>query len=47
MHIINWEMVIADKGQEDLNMKQMKTMHVALMAKLGWKILTKIEKLWV
>ena len=44
-HLINWDMVTKYKKQGGLGIRKMHNLNIALMAKLGWKLLTKKEKL--
>ena len=45
-HLINWDMVTKCKQQGGLGIRKMHNLNIALMAKLGWKLLTEKEKLW-
>ena len=44
-HLINWDMVTKYKKQGGLGIRKMHNLNIALMDKLGWKLLTKKEKL--
>ena len=44
--LINWDMVTKCKQQRGLGIRKMNNLNIVLMAKLGWKLLTKKEKLW-
>ena len=46
-HLINWETVTKEKSKGGLGIRKMQHMNKALMAKLGWKLLTDRNKLWV
>ena len=44
-HLINWETVTKEKSKGGQGIRKMQGMNKALMAKLGWKLLTYRNKL--
>ena len=47
LHLINWETVIKEKEDGDLGVRRMRSMNLAFMAKLGWRLLLEQNELWV
>ena len=46
IHLINWEKVTSSKDEGGLEIKGAHEMNLALMAKLGWRLLKEKGSLW-
>ena len=46
-HLIRWDTMTREKDKGGLGIRKMQLMNTAFMAKLGWKLLTEGDKLWV
>lgn len=46
MHTVAWENICLPKEQGGLGLRRLRDMNMALLAKLGWRLLTEPDKLW-
>ena len=47
IHLANWDIVTTTKEYGGLGIRNMRSMNIAFMAKLGWWLLTAKNELWV
>ncbi|GMP25580.1 hypothetical protein CsSME_00002379 [Camellia sinensis var. sinensis] len=46
VHLVKWEKVCKSKNAGELGLKKARDQNLALLAKLGWKLLNKVDSLW-
>ncbi|CAA0833833.1 Unknown protein [Striga hermonthica] len=47
VHLVNWSSLCTPKEKGGLGLKNQRRMNMALLMKLGWGLLSKLEALWV